>query len=59
MQREMNWTFTCMLSLAWSNEILIIVDEARRLLQAKSNDLFMVVDSIKSTVQVEQSPQCG
>jgi hypothetical protein len=40
---SMDWTF--LLSLLWWNDVLHIVDSTCRLLQAKTNDLFMVVDS--------------
>lgn len=47
LQHQMDWTF--LLTLVWWNDVLLIIDSASRLLQAKRNDLFMVDDCFRHT----------
>lgn len=49
LQHQLDWTF--LLTLIWWNEVLLIVDCASRLMQAKRNDLFMIVDCFKRTAE--------
>jgi len=46
--KSLNWVF--FLNLIWWNKILQIIDIVSRLLQSKSNDLFLVVQSFQSVV---------
>jgi len=46
--KSLNWVF--FLNLMWWNKILQIIDAVSRLLQSKSNDLFLVVQSFQSVV---------
>jgi len=46
--KSLNWVF--FLNLIWWNKILQIIDVVSRLLQSKSNDLFLVVQSFQSVV---------
>lgn len=46
--KSLNWVF--FLNLIWWNKIQQIIDVVSRLLQSKSNDLFLVVQSFQSVV---------
>ena len=53
LQRQLDWTF--LMTLTWWNDVLLIIDSASRLLQAKSNDLFMVVECFQhNAAQIEE-----
>ena len=52
LQKQLDWTF--LLMLVWWNDVLLIIDSASRLLQAKRNDLFRVVKRFRHTAgQIE------
>jgi hypothetical protein len=53
LQYQLDWTF--LLTLVWWNDVLLTIDSASRLLQAKRNDLFMVADCFRLTaVHIEE-----
>lgn len=48
-QQQLDWTF--LFTLLWWNDVLLVIDCASRLLQAKQNDLFMVADCFQHTAE--------